>query len=114
MSTENPAPDAESVDTTTSVPTATAEADGVEPEAETDRSSPRSPPIADDPPRGASRSLGGRCPDCNGPMHSRLRTKYSDDGHRTMGTIKLTAVCDECDLFLEGSTPAVRLFERDI
>lgn len=114
MSTEDPAPDAESIDTTTNVPTATAEADAPEPELEAEQSKPRAPPIADDPPRGASRSLGGRCPKCNGPMHSRLRASYSDEGHRTMGMIKLTGVCDECNLFLEGSTPAVRLFERDI
>lgn len=73
----------------------------------------RAPPEPDSPPRGASRGLGGSCPECNGPMHSRLRAEY-DGGRRYTSQIKLVGVCDDCDLFLEGKTPAIRLLERDI
>lgn len=106
MSTDDQAPDAECTETPTA-PDPTTDADGLE-------APPRRPPEADDPPRGATRSLGGYCPDCDAPMTTRLRADFTQPTDRPMAHLKVVAICDGCGTWLEGYLPAVRLTEKEV
>lgn len=119
MSTENPdtAENTDELFATLDTAPASADDEAHSPSIETSEepeSRSRAPPISDDPPRGATRSMGGTCPDCGGPMVSRLRAEYDRNSDRPMAQLRLQGVCDDCDLWLEGETPAIRLGVREI
>lgn len=113
MSTEDIAENTDELFATLTEAVAVAHEPSVTADSE-DETKPRAPPIADDPPRGASRSLGGTCPECGGPMVTRLRAVYDHESARPMVELRVTGICDSCDHWLEGTTPQIRLSEREV
>lgn len=121
MSTQNPhsdyAPNAPELlsclDTTDSPDDIDDEAeDEDEPEFDLD-ARPRRPPEPDSPPRGATRNLGGECPECGAPMQTRLRAQY---GSTDAAKVKLQGFCldDDCHLTLEGFSETFELVEKQV
>lgn len=48
-------------------------------------------------------------------MISRLRVEYEDEGDSTrlMAKLRLSGMCNECALWIEGKVPHVRMFEKE-
>lgn len=111
MSTDHNPDDSTAIGSDTAASTTDSPSPGTVAESENQS---RAPPVADDPPRGATRSMGGTCPDCGGPMVSRLRTEFEERHDQRHAQLRLSAVCDDCSLWLEGKTPAVRLTVNEV